>query len=152
MDGNSNRFNAFIIGAQKAASSSLHFLLIGHPEVCSERDELSVFEDPFYSEGNVAEVLERHRRIKSNADIYLLKRPNLLCVRTAPDRIFDHNADAKLICILREPASRAVSAIVHYMKSGLLPVMSMDEALNYVFFAELRDPPEIVKMVREYGM
>ena len=147
------QFNAFIIGAQKAASSSLHFLLLEHAEVCARKDELPVFEDPFYSEAVVAETFDEHRRVNDEAAVYLLKRPNLLCTEYIPSRIHAYNPNAKLICILRDPASRAVSSILHYMKSGLLPVQPIDAAIESVFFTKIRDEfVEIQNSVREYGL
>jgi hypothetical protein len=147
------QFNAFIIGAQKAASSSLHFLLLEHAEVCARKDELPVFEDPFYSEAVVAETFDEHRTVNDSASVYLLKRPNLLCTGYIPSRVHAYNPDTKLICILRDPASRAVSSILHYMKSGLLPVQSMNAAIDSIVFRnEVSDYGKVETTVLEYGL
>jgi hypothetical protein len=147
------QFNVFIIGAQKAASSTLHFALMQHPKVCSKQDELAIFEDPFYSKAVVDQTLNQHLRAGEVADLYLLKRPNLLCTDYVPKRLHEYNPQAKLICILREPASRAVSAILHYMKSGLLPVEPIDQAMELVFFTKDSSKfSRIRKLVFEFGM
>jgi hypothetical protein len=154
MSGECEQFNVFIIGAQKAASSSLHFLLLEHDEVCSQKDELSIFEDPFYSRKAVDDVFDEHRKASSDAAIYLLKRPNLLCTDYVPSRIHAYNPKAQLVCILRDPASRAISSILHYMKSGVLPIQPIDEAIELIFFGERGDCvlSDIQNSVREYGM
>jgi hypothetical protein len=145
------QFNAFIIGAQKAASSSLHFSLLSHPQVASKRDEITVFEDPFYSMDSVGRELREHVEMNPNARAVMLKRPNLLCDPLAPQRLFQHNSDGRLICIFRDPSARAVSAIIHYMKSGLLPVCSVDEAIQRIFVNEEQNLTEVEYTIREYG-
>lgn len=123
------KFTTFIIGAQKASTSSLHFMLMQHPEVATLRDEFPIFEYD-YKMGEMERLLKKHERLKPNSKIFLLKRPALLYSDTSIKQIYNHNSKAKFICILRDPVERAVSNALHYMKMGRISFRSIDEIIQ----------------------
>lgn len=126
---NDQKFNAFIIGAQKAATSSLHFMLMEHPEVATLRAELPIFQYDYDSD-EMKTLISRHNRSGESRRVLLLKRPDLLCDLKSIERIHEHNPEAKFICVLRNPVERAVSAALYAMKRGKIQVMSVDDALE----------------------
>lgn len=123
------KFTTFIIGAQKASTSSLHFMLMQHPAVSTLRDEFPIFEYD-YKIDEMDRLLKKHERLKPNSKIFLLKRPALLYSYTSVKKIYKHNPKAKFICILRDPVERAVSNALHYMRMGRISFRSIDEIIQ----------------------
>ena len=126
---NNQCFNTFIIGAQKASTSSLHFTLMQHPEIATLRDEFPIFEYDFKKD-EMKRLLNNHTRLRENPKIILLKRPALLYSINSIKKIYDHNTKSKFICVLRDPAERAVSNALHYMKMGRIYFNSIDEIIR----------------------
>ncbi|MEM7522893.1 MAG: sulfotransferase [Pseudomonadota bacterium] len=134
------RYPDFIIGgAPKCGTTSLHFILDQHPEIALPEDEIHYFDsdDPithpdffFQRDGelvyydNSADNAEfraryadrfapfkRSRLIGEDSTTYLMSA-------VAPVRIQTLLPDAKLIFMLRNPASRAYSQYWHMVKSA----------------------------------
>jgi len=61
------------------------------------------------------------------------KRPNLLGLPDVPKRLLDFLGPIKLIIILRNPVDRAISAYFHYMATGLLPCLPVEEGFDLLF-------------------
>jgi hypothetical protein len=132
--------NFFIIGAQKAGTTSLYYYLNQHPQVY-----MSPVKEPHFFEGMHADFKRPGRRVAPVTDLrdyqalfdgvsdehaigeasasylYSPKAPNLI-QRTIPD--------AKIIAILRNPAERAYSNFVHLVQVGREPLASFAEALE----------------------
>lgn len=102
-----------IVGAQKAATSTLHSLLVRHRQVAAPaRKELHFFDDenadwsaPDYSGYHVARRADPQRIAGDSTPVYLFW-PRAL------ERMRDHNPDMKLIAAFRDPIERAFS---HWM-------------------------------------
>jgi len=123
--------DAMIVGAQKAGTSSLAYYLGQHPDVCSHsRLELSYFVDERDYGLGYPENYERYFG-HCAADAKLLGKS--VTVMTEPrlvDRMRDHNADLRLLVILRNPVDRAYSAYWWARRKGYETLPTFEEALD----------------------
>jgi hypothetical protein len=97
-----------IIGAQKAATSSIQSYLKNSSEVFMPDGESAFFEDPDYL--NISENLAS---LSKSGLTTGLKRPDILCNETLIERFSKNVPNAKLIVVFREPISRAISSYYH---------------------------------------
>lgn len=104
----------YIIGAQKAGTTSLHFYLAQHPDIISGRiKELQFFnKDTEYSKG-VSYYLS-HFPVFKTGKYALDATPEYLYYSNAPRRIHAFGPKSKIIILLREPVSRSFSAFNMY--------------------------------------
>ena len=104
----------FIVGAQKAGTTSLHSFLAQHQSiVCASTKELGFFHrDKIYAEG--LHFYRSHYPVFRSAKYALDSTPEYLYFRMAPERIHSFKPNAKIIILLREPVSRAFSAFNMY--------------------------------------
>lgn len=130
--------NLVIIGAMKAATSSLHYYLDAHPSISmSSPKEL----DYFVAEGpgtwhRGQQWYESHFPA---AEIRGESSPNYTKRRLfpgVPERMHDAIPDAKLIYILRDPIDRMISHYVHNVSVGrerrpVHEALDGDPALNH---------------------
>jgi len=103
----------FIVGAQKAGTTSLQALLIRHSDVIAPRTkELAFFNrDPEYTLGAdhymrqfpIGHVFRRHK-------VTLDATPAYLYTPACAQRIYNFNPDARIVILLRDPVDRAFSA------------------------------------------
>jgi hypothetical protein len=130
--------NFLIIGAQKSGTTWLNWKLRQHPDVFMPEQEVHFFD----REENCAQGLDwyashftaaaRHKAVGE-------KTPDYLTVRfektngLQPDihkRIDQMLPDVKIIVALRNPVERAVSAVFHMIRTGLLsPIHQIDDLL-----------------------
>ncbi|VXC52597.1 conserved hypothetical protein [Nocardioides sp. AX2bis] len=118
-----------IIGAQKSASTYVHECLVQHPSIDIPPAEVRFFEDPSYSSASQAgfEQLFGPR----SADVRRgLKRPDHLADPLAPGRITAAAPDVRVVAVLRDPVPRAMSAYVHYVRLGFLPLLPINDAFE----------------------
>lgn len=130
----------YIIGAQKAGTTSLAALLDSLPGVCFarpkeplffSRDEIELHphffaEQPyawttFAWETQRETLLEKYSRYFSHAqegDLLGEGSTSYLMSYRAPQRMYELNPQAKIIVLLRDPAKRAWSAYWHYVRTG----------------------------------
>lgn len=120
-----NKLDFCIVGAQKSGSSSLSEVLREIPGIWMPKLEISTFQDPFYSSGAIERFL-KNIPIQSENCLLGIKCPDYLCLEYLPKRLFDHNPDMKIIVLLRDRASRLVSAAFWYMQIGLIKVQAID--------------------------
>ena len=132
--------NFFIVGAQKAGTTSLYFYLKQHPQIyMSPRKEPHFFEGmhwDFYRPGRMAlpvtdladyqalfEGVTDEKAIGEASASYLYspKAPTLI-KRSIPY--------ARLIAILRNPADRAYSNFLHCVRAGRESIVDFAEALR----------------------
>lgn len=118
-----------IIGAQKAASTSLHAQLSTHPSIHLPPMEIPAFEDPEYGVSRL-EPLGRLLSQAGNGQVVGIKRPDYLAHPDVAERLHRHIPDAWMIAVLRNPVERAVSAYYHYMREGHLPVRPLEKGLT----------------------
>lgn len=116
----------FLLGAQKAATTTLAHLLNQHPEVClSEPKEPNFFTNSFGEGTNWYQAcFDTNNETSvcldastSNSMIDLHRRPDSPN-NLAPKRIKDFCPDAKFIYVLRDPVERTYSAYWHEVKVG----------------------------------
>jgi hypothetical protein len=143
--------NFLIIGAQKSGTSWLHAMLVQHPDVFMPDSELHFFDKEDRFERGVA-WYEAHFPEAGRFRAVGEKTPDYLWAngRGVEGHLPDvhHNVhrvvpDAKLIVVLRDPVERAVSAVLHLLRTRRVsPLLSLDALL----VGEARD------LVRGHGV
>ena len=124
-----------IIGAQKAATSSLYMYLIQHPNVVPPKlKEINFFNiDSSYNKGKSFYHSQFHKYINPfKKHITFEATPEYLYMPCVPERIYKYNKDLKLIVVFREPAERAYSAWNMFKKLHALG--KLPKLLNQPFF------------------
>jgi hypothetical protein len=122
--------NLFVIGAQKAGTTSVHMYLGQHPDICMSRvKEPHYFSDvravPAWRGDRVDFVDDAGRRMvhtihdthryldlfshRSVEQVVGESSTSYLYDAAAPDRIAEASPDARIVALLREPAGRAFS-------------------------------------------
>jgi hypothetical protein len=140
--------NFFIIGAQKAGTTSLYHYLKQHPQVF-----MSPVKEPFFfnheinSEGEVLKErfggpgrwrkpkfanLKEYRTLFEGVEEEAIGEASVLyiCVPGTADRIQRHAPGAKAIALLRNPADRAYSAFLNAVRGGREPLNDFAQALK----------------------
>ncbi|MBN1147700.1 MAG: sulfotransferase [Anaerolineales bacterium] len=134
-----------IIGAPKGGTSTLHYALVEHPEVfmcpMKEPSFFWAYGREIKLQGPGAEVM-KHRYVADLESYQALfngvtteKAIGESSVRyfsypLAPELIHQFIPEARLIVILRQPAERAFSAYMHYLRDGMEPCPDFSEALR----------------------
>lgn len=140
----------FIIGAQKAASTSLQSALEECAEFFLVPGELGLFEAPDYAPERadlyIKRALEQAKERKLGA-----KRPNLLGEPAAIDRLIRHCPQVRLIVILRDPSTRAFSALLHFYRYGLIPLGDPNATLR-AGADRYPDLPKLEHSIFSYGL
>jgi hypothetical protein len=143
--------NFYILGAQKCGTTWLAATLRQHPDVfIPSQKELNFFNRP----GNFARGLEwyeQHFAASGRARAIGDATPQYLAIDVARDgekviqRIGAATPEARFIVSLRDPVSRAISGLLHDVRSGRSsPRVNFDDA----FARMLRDPkggPSVLK-------
>lgn len=132
--------NFFIVGAQKAGTTSLYHYLNQHPQVY-----MSPRKEPHFFEGMDSEFRRPGRRstpVNDLAEYQALfegasveraigeASASYLYSPRAPGLIKSSVPEAKIIAILRNPADRAYSNFLHCVQVGREPLGSFVEALQ----------------------
>lgn len=101
--------NFFILGAEKAGTTTLHTQLGKHPDVCVSEPKEPHFFDLRYEEGldGYAEMAFAHH---DGEPVVGEATPTYLNLPYVADRIAEDVPDAKLVIVLRDPVERAYSA------------------------------------------
>lgn len=111
-----NKINCFLIGAQKAGTTTLYSWLSQHPEIDAPeaiKDFHFFTSDEYFPKGTKwFESLYKNENtpVRINGAVNYILRPE------APQRINTYNADAKFILVLRDPVKRAYSAYQFFKK------------------------------------
>ena len=116
------------IGAQKSATSWLHYVLSKHPETsASDPKELNYF-TANYDRGEI--WYENFFADRPEGSIRVECSPTYFFIRSAPSRAFNYNPDLKLIAILRDPVARSFSNHLHEIRKRHIPeTCSFEEAM-----------------------
>jgi hypothetical protein len=132
--------NFFIVGAQKAGTTSLYHYLNQHPQVyMSPRKEPHFFEGmqsefrrPGRRNAPVSDLAEYQTLFEGVSDERAIGEASAsyLYSPRAPGLIKSCVPDAKIIAILRNPAYRAYSNFLHCVQVGREPLGSFTEALQ----------------------
>ena len=145
------RFPDFIIaGAMKSGTSSLHAMLSEHPRVFIPPGEVGFFDHDDFCEHvdyfvtndggfcdrdfdeRLAERLDWYRSLFAAArpdQLAGVDSTTYLSSRAAPSRIARHIPHARIIILLREPASRAYSQYWHMLSAGRM-LYSFEDTLR----------------------
>lgn len=116
--GLTNKPDFLIIGAQKAGTSGLYSTLKKHPQlISSTKKEIHYFDnDSWYKKNNLKEYhnyFPKGLSFKNNL-LSFEATPSYLYHPEVSERLWRYNKSLKLIVILREPATRALSAYIMY--------------------------------------
>jgi len=109
-----NKPSLFVLGAQKAGTSSLHSYLDQSSYFSgSKPKEVHFFNTDIYFGESLAKYEKRFRGFRDNVTFYESTPAYLYHPETA-DRIYEYNPSARFIVLLRDPVKRAYSAYNHY--------------------------------------
>jgi hypothetical protein len=129
------KINCFLIGAQKAGTSSFYNWISQHPEIegPEEMKDTHFFTlDRYFQKGS--NWLESFYNYKKDASVRLQGAVNYIYLEEAPAKIFSYNPESKFILILRDPVKRAFSAFKYFEKLGvekrLFDKSVEDESIN----------------------
>lgn len=121
--------NVFLLGAQKAGTTSVYDWIGQHPDVDAPqeiKDHHFFSDDRIYPKGH--KYLERF--YKSSCAIRVHGAVNYLYfAERASERIYRYNSDSRLVICLREPRARAISAYKYFVRTQR-ESRSFEEALG----------------------
>ncbi len=130
--------NFLIIGAQKSGTSWLAKILSQHPDIFVYNSEIHFF-DKIKNYSNGIEWYKKHFPSYNNYKFIGEKTPDYLWANGngaeghlpgVHKNLFKYLPDAKLIIILRNPVSRAISAVNHIIRFGRIsPLHNIDQLL-----------------------
>ena len=128
--------NCYIVGAQKAGTSSLYHYLIQHSQI-----EKSFKKEIHYFDGGLDPSIDDYQRGKNwykahfslkktdqGSNISIDATPLYLFNPIVPKRIYQCTPNAKIIILLRDPVERAISHYFHVKRHGFEP-LPFEEAL-----------------------
>lgn len=145
--------NMAVIGAQKAGSTALQNAIARHPEIRLPSSEEPYFEREDLPLGKADPYFRRkYGRSFGRAPITGVKRPNYLASEKAPSRLQQYNPNTKLIVVLRDPVSRAISSYLHSVRLGFLPVEEVNVGLTKVFNGDYDRHSVHARETREFGL
>ncbi len=136
--------NTFIIGVQKAGTTTLDDWLSQHPQIyCYESlKDVHLFAR-FKSMDEIEQRLMKEPASYKNQPVILQSAVNYIFYPQLLESIAQFNPKAKLILILRNPVDRAISSYA-YFKKMLRETRPMEEALLY-------QPKEVTEFTRDNG-
>lgn len=140
-----------VIGAQKAGSTFIMQCLQDHPSIYMPPGETPFFQDPDYSPDRL-NVLEREVASATTHQLRGIKRPNYLGQAEVPERIKQHLPDTKIIAVLRDPVSRAISAYFHFLQYGHIPLVPINKGLRAILAGQWGDKYPLSSTILSYGL
>ncbi len=124
--------NFLVIGAARSGTTSLHGLLIQHPDIylpVKKQPEPHFFlKTDEYSKGYQYYLDTYFNGVKEESAVGEIST-SYLFGEQVPQRIHDFKSDIKLICMLRDPVKRAFSNYWHSTKNGF-ETLSFREAVD----------------------
>jgi len=119
-----------IIGAQKAATTSLYKYLNAHPAIFMPPDkEVPFFTRPDLYQKGLAWYLQTHFANASPDQLWGKATPQYMCDPQAPARIYHALPEVKLIASLRHPIKRSFSHYKMAVHRGV-EQRTFDEAIS----------------------
>jgi len=136
--------NTFIIGVQKAGTTTLDDWLSQHPQIyCYESlKDVHLFAR-FKSMAEIEQRLMKEPASYKNQPVILQSAVNYIFYPQLLESIAQFKPKAKLILILRNPVDRAISSYA-YFKKMLRETRPMEEALLY-------QPKEVTEFTKDNG-
>lgn len=135
-----------IIGAQKAATSSLQAALRQHPQIWMPKGESPWFEDPEFGAKHWTSL----PTVPSDTRVGI-KRPTALADRMQRHRIAHLFPKMRFIVVLRDPISRARSACFHLMRHGQMPLAPLGTGLHQCLAEFAAGTPSLAAGVVDQG-
>lgn len=126
--------NLFIVGAAKAGTSSLWYLLKQHPKIFMPDDE-KWKEPAYFSELKVKRVTssDKYFGLFSNVTDEIYAGEASTAYLTDPScarRLYDFNPDSRIIILLRNPIRRAYSLYTWMVQEGYEYSIAFEDALD----------------------
>ncbi|SFN46635.1 Sulfotransferase domain-containing protein [Bizionia echini] len=124
--------NTILIGAQKAATTSLYNWIAQHPDVCGPatlKDYAFFAYDEFFNQG-LESLSHIYKKEYNQEKIVIHGFVNYMFFEKSIKRIYNFNKDIKLIMSLRNPTDRAISAYEYQVKSQKEPIKTFLDALK----------------------
>lgn len=123
--------NTFLIGVQKAGTTSLDNWLGQHPDVYryASLKDIPLFAK-FHDEHSLNERLSIEKPGYANEKIILHTAVNYIFYPSLLKKIAEHSPNAKLIIVLRNPVERAISSYLYFHKM-MREKRSIEDALIY---------------------
>ena len=135
--------NFIIVGAMKAATTSIHSYLKQHPDIFMTRIKEPMFFNNFKKTEDFFIIGPNSKnRIKTISDYYALfdeAKSEKLLGEASPAYIYDKKTpslikkylpNTKIIIILRQPIDRAYSNFLHVLRSGREVFSSFEDSIN----------------------
>ncbi len=138
----SNLPNFIIIGAMKAATTSIYTYLKQHPDIFMPKVKEPMFFNNYKQERNHYVLGRKTKKIKTLQEYRSLfndvksekaigeASPGYIYNSLAPNLIKEEMPDVRIIAILRQPISRAYSNFLHARKAGREPIRKFKDALK----------------------
>jgi len=134
--------NFIIIGAMKAATTSLYTYLKQHPDVFMTTIKEPMFFNNFQKSNNFKVHGRKTKKITTFEQYYPLfdavknekaigeASPAYISNKDCPSLIQQHLPDTKIIAVLRQPAARAYSNFLHARRADKEPIADFETAFN----------------------
>jgi len=124
------KLDFYIVGAHKAASTSLYYHLRRHPNLFLPSVEENRFftKDEFFQQGE--KYLEPYYKEWDDEEVVGGKSVHVMYLGNAIDRVWKYNPEMKIIAILRDPIDRAYSAYWFARSRGWESCQSFEKALQ----------------------
>jgi hypothetical protein len=134
-----SKINVFIIGAQKAGTTSVYDWLGQHPELEAPehiKDYHFFSEKALFNKGikHLEKQYKYHDKLKVHCAVNYL-----FFSKIVSERIYSYNPEAKIIVCLREPVSRAISAYKYFIRT-LRENNDFSESLRLEKEGRLKEP------------
>lgn len=125
--GSEHRIDFLAVGPQRTGSTWLYEKLLHHPEIAWPQGvkETFFFDSRF---NNGFNWYYKHFSI-NDSSVVGEAGPTYFDDPLAPDRIFEHAPQCKIIINIRNPISKTYSVFRHYYTSGLVPI-DFDKAIE----------------------
>ena len=139
------KIDFFIIGAQKCGTTSLHDYMNQHPFCTGALRKETLFFTKKYRGTVTLERLVGHfsfKKLMRNRGkcLFFESTPDNVYEEAAPGRIYKYNPKAKLIFLVREPVSRAISEYNMDCKYAIVKNLCVREDPEREYFDYLRQP------------
>ena len=139
------KIDFFIIGAQKCGTTSLHDYMNQHPFCTGALRKETLFFTKKYRGTVTLERLVGHfsfKKLMRNRGkcLFFESTPDNVYEEAAPGRIYKYNPKAKLIFLVREPVSRAISEYNMACKYAIVKNLCVREDPEREYFDYLRQP------------
>lgn len=146
--------NFMLAGAQKAATSTLYFLLDGHPDIVGTRPKEPHF---FYRSADWKNELEQyHSLFKKEGKLYFDASTSTAFYPFGNLEIWkdihNYNPDMKFIYMVRNPIDRAISGYMHMYERGYTNYSIEEAIIKERQLIELgRYYTQIIPFIRTFG-